>query len=384
MIFIGNLIEPEHLKLHLDGFRSHLRRLFYRAAPKYRLQPKYTFEKKFYRSLLIDRNFCEALINITPEQLIAFEDLAIYKKNRLFFLLCLDKKTRSTLPFSANFNSELKNLPKEIRGVNLDSLSEEVRKRCEKVFNFKKFSRVTLARSYDESEWNAYNFVKKVSSNSCPYCNLDLTTTIIECEKVTKQNRRIYVMRPALDHFLAKSLYPFFAVSPYNLVPSCNVCNSTLKQNKDFKKPAHLSPYQAGFEEKSKFRIKFSVCQRDMEIINNIYTFGKIDVGDIEIVVESNNSSCKNNTTNFKIVQRYNTHKRNIKNFLNKLPQVHSKRLEDYKSFSSNNNTLESICEFIDHEEDRSEFKNIPWSQFKHDLLLEHSDLYAKHFTENN
>jgi hypothetical protein len=62
------------------------------------------------------------------------------------------------------------------------------------------------------------------SSNSgihvCPYCDSRL-------EK--KQNVRIC----HLDHFFPKSVYPFLALHPYNLFPSCSNCNSHFKGEKD-------------------------------------------------------------------------------------------------------------------------------------------------------
>ncbi|TCL67476.1 hypothetical protein EV196_10232 [Mariniflexile fucanivorans] len=33
------------------------------------------------------------------------------------------------------------------------------------------------------------------------------------------------MIKPELDHYYPKSLYPYFGVSFYNLIPSCQSCN---------------------------------------------------------------------------------------------------------------------------------------------------------------
>lgn len=66
----------------------------------------------------------------------------------------------------------------------------------------------------------------------CPYCNHNYTLTV--SDKVGKVN-----FRPDFDHFYPKSLYPLLALSFYNLIPSCQVCNK-LKGSK----LVEHSPYQ--------------------------------------------------------------------------------------------------------------------------------------------
>lgn len=60
----------------------------------------------------------------------------------------------------------------------------------------------------------------------CPYCNRNYI------------NSGMNYTTAQLDHFLPKSVYPIFALSLYNLIPCCSVCNHK-KQEKDF----GYSPY---------------------------------------------------------------------------------------------------------------------------------------------
>lgn len=59
----------------------------------------------------------------------------------------------------------------------------------------------------------------------CPYCNADMVYTIT-CD----DNGKTY--KSAFDHFYPRSRYPFLGLSLYNLIPSCDRCNSKFKHDK--------------------------------------------------------------------------------------------------------------------------------------------------------
>lgn len=62
---------------------------------------------------------------------------------------------------------------------------------------------------------------KHLDLDYCPYCgNEEVAFT----EFVHPANGKT-LLKPELDHFLPKSIYPFFAVSIFNLIPSCDKCN---------------------------------------------------------------------------------------------------------------------------------------------------------------
>jgi len=67
-------------------------------------------------------------------------------------------------------------------------------------------------------EYSAYEFVNILDLKTCPYCNRNYT--FIVDEESGK-------LRPEIDHFYPKSIYPFLAMSFYNLIPSCSICNHT-------------------------------------------------------------------------------------------------------------------------------------------------------------
>lgn len=91
---------------------------------------------------------------------------------------------------------------------------------------------------------NGYDKLKKkaeiysaLAVDVCPYCNRSLITPIDEGGgKKTATGE--------LDHYYCKSRYPYLAVSLYNLVPSCGICNGkSRKGEKDLYGTLFQNPY---------------------------------------------------------------------------------------------------------------------------------------------
>ena len=82
----------------------------------------------------------------------------------------------------------------------------------------------------------------------CPYCNRQYTTNY----------RSKSGIRPLadLDHFYCKSRYPFLALSIYNFVPACQICNSRFKKDIDFYVHPHVNPHKRGFSSDAIFVLK--------------------------------------------------------------------------------------------------------------------------------
>ena len=115
----------------------------------------------------------------------------------------------------------------------------------------------------------------------CPYCEKNYINIVYADNKTLK---------PDLDHFYPKALYPFLGCSIENLIPSCQVCNSRLKGDKDFYIKKHVNPIEINlFDE-----IKFSYDHEGIIITN-------IDV--LEEDIEK-----RNYLSTFKIEKIYSTH----------------------------------------------------------------------------
>ncbi len=51
MIDISCRLTQEKKEFHFNGFYEYIKRRFYKSRVNHRIRPKYSFEKKFYRSL---------------------------------------------------------------------------------------------------------------------------------------------------------------------------------------------------------------------------------------------------------------------------------------------------------------------------------------------
>lgn len=163
-----------------------------------------------------------------------------------------------------------------------------------------------------ERFWNAYELSSRLGIDVCMYCNRNYTYTITKGKE--------YYVRPEFDHFLPKSKYPFFAISFYNLIPSCHICNSNLKRDNDFSTSTNLHPYINSIDDILKFTVEFN----DKKIYTSkgvqksygvMFFMDKIDNFSIKLVsrnhskANSLNKKALNNCNVFKLNELYNCSK---------------------------------------------------------------------------
>lgn len=164
----------------------------------------------------------------------------------------------------------------------LELLPNITRSELEKLLNDKvNFSAITLENYIKyrvwEKSWNPYKFVYMTGVRTCPYCNRQYITPIFKYDGQ---------MRAELDHFFAKSKYPYLSMSLYNLVPACGFCNSSLKGTREFDKN-DINPYEESLDEYMFFDVELNskpitinVRPRsgvtDARIINSINRYNKI------------------------------------------------------------------------------------------------------------
>ena len=98
-------------------------------------------------------------------------------------------------------------------------------------------------------EETAYRMLVDLDVLVCPYCNRAYTFTVW---KKYKGKKAIIKSRPQFDHYLPKSLYPYFAISLFNLIPSCSLCN----QAKGDSVEKTLYPYSDEFGERIRFQTR--------------------------------------------------------------------------------------------------------------------------------
>jgi hypothetical protein len=152
--------------------------------------------------------------------------------------------------------------------------------------------------NFYDKEWdkidiyNRYTFVIKHNLKTCPYCNMGY---ILVSQKDENNKNGL---RPEIDHFFPKSKYPYLAMSFYNLIPSCQVCNHT-KSNKDTYIDKLLSPYEI---DSTTFKLTYIPKNMDfLQIKKRKYNFNSFDIKFKKIDTHSNNY--------FKLDKLYEQHK---------------------------------------------------------------------------
>lgn len=117
---------------------------------------------------------------------------------------------------------ELKDKDSEIKTKRFYS---RFKNEIEKVFDYSAFRKAT--------NYNGYILSEKLDVKCCPYCNRNYTSsheTYYINEKGISTKKLVF---PEFDHFYPKDKYPLLAISFYNLIPSCNICNTHFKQNRE-------------------------------------------------------------------------------------------------------------------------------------------------------
>jgi rubrerythrin len=132
------------------------------------------------------------------------------------------------------FMTEIKNenkKPKENRTVEVNKFNDQVKAQYDRIFKLVK-------KGQPFSYWLSTALDVRV----CPYCNRTYTFT-------AKRIGNKPLVRPQFDHFFDKATHPYFALSFWNFIPSCPICNH-VKGNKELK----VYPYEEDFGAK-KFKI---------------------------------------------------------------------------------------------------------------------------------
>lgn len=226
-------------------------------------------------------------------------------------------KIKKTL-FESKYKNITNRLPLLIKGelnvikkyLNLiNHYSPEEIKKIEKAFNY---------TSHRKKPKFMEHF-KKLNIKSCPFCNNNYVYFY-------KEDAGKYNTLTTLEHYYPKSKYPHLSLSFYNLIPSCNTCNSKFKGN-----PSHvgnvLHPYYEDFDDKA----KFSVSVDSLPINKNIELSINLKANDIS------DDRCKNSIDRFQLDKIYKQHNDIAKEIWNKAQVYNESRIDElYNSFYKN------------------------------------------------
>lgn len=123
---------------------------------------------------------------------------------------------------------------------------EKLKKLLLKIFNYEGI--------FDDScKKRAFELSKKIGTQTCCYCNRQYTFTVEQKHLIQDKqgnwtikgakNKDERIARPAFDHWFPKSEYPLLSLSLYNLIPSCHICNSSVKGSTPVNLNDFIHPY---------------------------------------------------------------------------------------------------------------------------------------------
>ena len=252
----------------------------------------------------------------------------------------LFSKPERLITLSKRFNPLLTTLDADGNRV-----ETELGKAISYVFNYLWFIQKTKDR------YSAYHLTEDMNINVCVYCNRSYTHTIIKHDgrKVT---------RPTLDHYFNKGRHPLLALSFYNLIPSCSVCNSGVKHEAEFELISHHHPYLDDYIEKYAFT----------------YKPNKDAPSGLKIVVTSADPKAKTTLKELETEELYNTHTAELKEMLNmryKFSDNYLKILEKHLLSGTKVSQKELYRIAFGVEVEIAEFGRRPFSKFKYDILKE-------------
>jgi len=201
----------------------------------------------------------------------------------------------------------------------------------------------------DEWDYSAYSLAENLDRRSCTYCNRTYTTT-----KRSKSNGKL--MRPQFDHWLPKSEYPLFAISFYNLIPSCGTCNSGAKGSRVFDPDFYIHPYVNDCIDDLRFTYEYD---------------RKIDRFNITVI--SKDKNIQRTLDDLQIAEMYNAHHSELNDLL-MIKQAYSEQYIQKMTqfFPETGFSEEEIFRMLFGTEIHSnQFHKRPMSKFKHDILKE-------------
>lgn len=116
---------------------------------------------------------------------------------------------------------------------------------------------------YRSKDFCVTNF-QQLNLHHCPYCN-NIPVQVVALRanmNPVVRNRALH----QLDHFYPQSRHPYLAVSFFNLIPSCWICNAQYKLEKRFDVDTHFNPYHRRLDDHFTFEINTVIPRAANEI----------------------------------------------------------------------------------------------------------------------
>jgi hypothetical protein len=264
-------------------------------------------EIKYYKSSIISKVDKER--RARGKSATFFEDLFQDNYYLLERIIVAEPNELAEIVDSVNANILFGRYPEIIRSTTKGDVLTSFGQKIKNVFDYSSF--ITKSSRKKNDKWDAYSLADELGIDVCAYCNRNFTFTLIAGKKK--------IVRPEFDHFLPKSKFPYLALSFYNLIPSCHICNSNLKHDIDFNLKDYLHPYVSCFDDVMRFSVQLK-SKPTADLIKEKNSFGLAffygDLKSFDLVFKGNPSvlqseldKAQKNIEVFKLDELYNKHK---------------------------------------------------------------------------
>lgn len=152
---------------------------------------------------------------------------------------------------------------------------------------------------------------QQLNLSYCPYCNEQTIQVIEDINGLDGDVRERALLQ--LDHFYPQSRHPYFAVSFFNLIPGCAVCNAQLKGEKKFDIDSHFNPFHKRLDDFFSFQIDSLLLQSENDvIINHINKAPHLDNALTDFTILNRYQNIAHKRTVFKLFQSFKNHSSKI------------------------------------------------------------------------
>ena len=223
-----------------------------------------------------------------------------------------------------------------------------------------------------KGDWNRHELLSLIGIEVCPYCQRNY---ISNYEGYEENNKKTKTKKTTahLDHFYPKAHYPFLALSLYNFIPSCQVCNSVFKKAKEVQNSIYL--YEEGFDE---LGVKFKTSKEAIyEILGEKNSDFSVEIDCKNIEDKEKENKIKNSIDNLGLDKVYKkSHNQYIQNLLYTVEKYPENYLEACGEMFENDNDkkkqLEEYFKDIVKEPYRKRIENEePLAKLTKDILEE-------------
>lgn len=234
---------------------------------------------------------------------------------------------------------------------------EKIKDEFKQIQNIKKDkSNYIVNCLYNNMHTKARKIIYSIANTkTCPYCNRNYVD-------IVRKNKDEYSSFFDLDHFYNKDEYPMFAVSLYNLIPTCPSCNR-----------------KKGIKSLNNYPYKRVNNEDDMCFTYKILRFPVTSEKDIAVEINYKNENVKNDGEKLYLNELYNHHKDIALEIIQKTVfNGKGYLISLIKQFNNLFSNEEDIYRFIyGNYLNKQDWNKRPLAKFTYDLAIETLEAYG-------